>query len=319
MRFALAVILTWFVSALAGSAPAFAQQSAPDPDVVSIRNDYEFGKYQEALQRARDRIDRGGLAEDQTVELHRIAGLSAFNLGQTQDAERHFAAVLKLDPDYALDPFTVAPPAIQLFEKIRKDLGPTLDAIRYEKRLKAERLKKEAEEREKQLKEEEEKRRKLEAMANAAASRTVERRSFVINFVPFGAGQFAQGRKGMGTALAVSEGVFAITSIAGYWLYNGLLDSRTVTLEDREGKPTILERGIPQSKEQEATVYRWLQLGGGAAFYTVYAFGVVDAIYHHEAEVVVEPAPKVSLAPSSPRFHLMPLPQGAGAGLSFKF
>ncbi|MFL5318782.1 MAG: hypothetical protein ACJ790_03940 [Myxococcaceae bacterium] len=311
------LLIVALLLALAPKAFAQAPSPAPDPDVVSIRSDYEFGKYEDALKRARERIDRGGLSEDQTLELHRIAGLSAFNLGKTEDAERHFGAVLRLDPDYAMDPFTVPPPAIQLFEKIRKDMGATLDAIRYERRLKAERLKREAEDQQKAQREEEEKRRKLELMASAAAARTIERRSFLVNFVPFGAGQFQQGRTGVGVALAVSEGTLAMTSIAGYWLYNSLISSRTTVLEERDEKPTITERGIPFERQDEARVYRWLQLGGGAAFYTVYAFGVVDAIYHHEATVTITPPPEAEKPRASLNF--LPVPGGAGAGLTYKF
>lgn len=301
----------------AGAALAQPPDAPPDPDVVSIRINFEVGKYEDALRRSRERIDRGGLAEPQLLELHKIAGLSAFALGQGSDAERHFGAVLRIDPDFALDPFVVPPPAIQLFEKIRKDMGATLDGIRYERRLKADRERKEAEEAAKKKLAEEEERRRLELMAAAAAARTVEKRSFFVNFVPFGAGQFQQKRPAMGVALAVSQGILAITSIVGYWAYNGLLTQRINYLDDREGRPGVPEIGIPASQQPEANVYRWMQLGAGAAFYTVYTFGVVDAIYHHENEVVVEPdgseaKPKTSL-------HLMPVTGGAGAGFSVKF
>lgn len=302
-----------FVSGVLAMSAAQAQAQTPDPDVVSIRINFEVGKYEDALNRARERIDRGGLMQRELLELHKIAGLSAFALGQTSDAERHFGAVLRLDPDFALDPFVVPPPAISLFEKIRKDMGATLDAIRYEKRLRAERESKEAEALAKQKALEEEERRRLEVMAAAAAARTIERRSFLVNFVPFGAGQFQQGRTVMGVVLAVSEGLFALTSIVGYWAYNGLIDIRKTTLDDRLTPAQITERGIPRSRVEEATVYQWMQLGGGAAFYTAYTFGVVDAIYHHESEVVVDPStPKASL-------NLLPLTGGAGAGLTVKF
>lgn len=307
-----------FVFAAIGSAWAQPPEEPPDPDVVSIRINFEVGKYEDALRRSRERIDRGGLAEPQLLELHKIAGLSAFALGQQSDAERHFGAVLRLDPDFALDPFVVPPPAIQLFEKIRKDMGPTLDGIRYEKRLKAERERKEAEELLKKKKLEEEERRKLELMAAMAAARTIEKRSFLVNFVPFGAGQFQQGRPGMGVALAVSEGMFALTSIFGYWAYNGLITEQPYTLDDYEGKPGIKEVGIPPDRVSEAAVYRWMQLGAGAAFYVVYIFGVVDAIYHHESEVLIEPAEPPKLTPKT-SFHLMPVSGGAAAGLTVKF
>ena len=82
-----------------------------EAEVASIRASFEYGKYAEVLERAGARIDRGDLRDEELAELHRLAGLSAFNLNRLDDASRHFKALLRLEPDHSLDPFVVPPPA----------------------------------------------------------------------------------------------------------------------------------------------------------------------------------------------------------------
>ena len=292
---------------LAAALPARAE-GVPNPELVSIRGDYELGRFEQALARARERLAQPGLPEPEQAELNQLAGLAAFNLGDQAEAERHLAAVLRIDPDHALDPFQVPPPAIQLFERLRKELTPTLDSLRYEKALRAERLKREAEER--AAAEAEAARREAEARATAAARRALEGRNFLVNFVPFGAGQFQQGRNRAGLAFAATEVVLGAASAFGYWRYASLLTTRTLTLDNRQvpgERYTVTERGIPAERADEAAVYRWIQLGAGAAFYVAWAAGAVDAVIHHG-----EAPPPVSV-------HLLPLSGGATAGLTGHF
>jgi hypothetical protein len=285
-----------------------AAESPPSPEAVSIRGDYELGRFEQALERARARLSQADLPEGEQLELNQLAGLSAFNLGRQSDAERHLAAVLRLDPDHALDPFQVPPPAIQLFERLRQELAPTLETVRYERKLRAERLQREADA--KAAAEAETARRAAESRAVEAAARAVGGRSFLVNFVPFGAGQFQQGRVRAGLIFAASEGVLAAASAYGFWRYASLLTTRTVVIDNRQTpgeRYTLTERGIPITQAGEAELYRWMQWGAGAAFYAVWAVGAVDAVLHHG-----EPPPSLS-------FQFLPLPGGASAGLTARF
>ena len=296
----LACVLTAGVAAAAGELPS--------PEAVSIRGEYELGRFEQVLERARARLSLPELPESEQLELNQLAGLSAFNLGRPQDAERHLAAVLRLDPDHALDPFQVPPPAIQLFERLRQDLAPSLETVRYERALRAERLKREAEAR--AAAEAESARREAESRAAATAARVVGGRSFLVNFVPFGAGQFQQGRTRAGIAFAATEGVLAAVSAFGYWRYASLITTRSVVIDNRQTpgeRYTLTERGIPVTQAAEAETYRWMQWGAGAAFYVAWAAGAVDAVVHHG-----DPAPPISL-------QLLPLPGGASAGLTARF
>ena len=304
--------------------PALAQQAPADGSepVAALQSAFEFGNYADVLKRAQARIDQGGLAEDQLVQLHRLAGLSAFNLQSLPEAERHFTALLELSPDYQLDPFAVPPPAMQFFDQVRKKLGPRLDQARAAIKVRQERARQDAEARTRAEAEAQAERHRLEEAARRVTVRTVEKRSFWVNFVPFGAGQFQQGRDQVAVSLAVTEGVLAATSIISYFAYDSLFETRTVP-----GAPGVTETGIPQSRQIEARNWRYLKIGASLGFYLVWAGGVADAIYHHQDEVVTtttEQAPASEpLPPTRPtadaRAGLIFVPHGAGAGLTVHF
>ena len=183
-------------------APAAVLAEEPvDAEVTTLRASYEYGRYAEVLERAGTRIDRGRLAEKDLAELHKLAGLSAFNLNRTEDSARHFRALLRLEPDFNLDPFAVPPPAVKYLDGIREQMSAELELVRQERRLRVERERAETERRERERVASEEQRRRVEELSRQVTVRQVETRSFLVNFVPFGAGQFQQGRTGLGTLL----------------------------------------------------------------------------------------------------------------------
>ena len=276
------------LAVLCWSNPVASQtSSAPDPQIARVRTDFEYGNFADALRGASERIDRGNLAESELVELHKYAGLSAFYLKQKTEAQRHLWALLQLDPDYSLDPFVVPPQAIAFFEALRKEHAAQLEPIREERRRRAERQK-EAAERELARTEAEQQRRQLEELARRASLSRARPQSFVLNFLPFGAGQFQQGRTQMGIIFAASEGVFALTSIAAYLAYNSLLQDRPVTLDERltpDTTYTLTDRGIPPERQHQAVVWRNVKYASAGAFWVTYAVGVVDALSHPKSEL----------------------------------
>lgn len=316
---------------LALLAPASVYAQDPDSELASIRASFEYGKYAEVLERANTRIDRGSLSEEQLADLHELAGRAAFNLQRMKDAERHFAALLRLDPDRSLDPFVVPPPTVAYFEKLKQQLDTELDFLRQERRLRQERARVETERRERERLAAEEQRRRAEAMARQVTVRTVEKRNFLVNFVPFGAGQFQQGRTSLGVLFAASEGALAVTSIIAYFAYEGLFETGSIELDDvlsENGKAVVTVRYIPTNRLRQADTWRLLKIASAASFYTVYALGVGDSVYHHDDQVVrttIEEQPTAP-TPSSPRepgpaaqLHLFPTSGGLGAGLTLVF
>jgi hypothetical protein len=291
-----------------------------DQEVPTLRASYEYGRYAEVLERATSRIDQGRLSEQDLEELHKLAGLSAFHLHRTDDAARHFRALLRLEPDFHLDPFAVPPPAVSYLDTLREEMAEELERVRQERRLRLEREHAEAERRERERAQGEEQRRRVEELSRQVTVRVVEKRSLLVNLIPFGAGQFQQGRTGLGALFAVSEGVLAATSIAAFFAYDGLIQKENVTVDDIRGPRLVEVRYIPTSSMKQAELLTNIKWGSAGGFYGLYALGVVEALLHHQDEVV-RTQTETLVDPAAPRarLHLLPLSGGASAGFTLAF
>lgn len=297
-------------------------QVVPEREVEIARALYDAGKYAEALQRATDALGLANFTDGQRLKLHELAGLSAFNLGDTRAAQASFLNLLKLNPDFILDPFAVPPPAIKLFDQVRKENASELSMVRQQIALRLEQQKREQAERERLAKEQEERRRRAEEAATEITLRTVEKRSMLVNFIPFGAGQFQQERVGWGVAFAVSEGVMAILSIVSYFAIESLFEDVPIVLTDRVVPVSFTVRQIPQARVVERNVWSGIKYGTGIAFYALWGAGIAEAFAHHQDEVATER--KVPIGPPAPkgptaRLRLFPTSGGLGAGVSVTF
>ncbi len=329
MRLRLGALLVVVLLAL----PHVARAQSVDPEVRSINDDFRYGKYAAVLTRVKERINRGQLSEEELVELHSAAGLSAHYLGRTADAEQHLTSLLRINPDYSLDPFVIPGSAVNFFERIRKEMTPELNVIRQKKQLEAEYRRREREDQERARRAAEEQRRRIEDLSQRITLRTVERRSFVVNFLPFGAGQFQQGRNNIGLALAVTEGATAAVSVVAYAAIALLADNVKRVLpgfDTPDGNATFTETGILKQYQGQLLAWRATKYISAGLFYLLYGLGVADALFHHEDEVITTtvidapptaPQPKPSgLAPQNTlRPDLYALPGGAGAGFTFQF
>ncbi len=299
-------------------------QVVPEREVEIIQSLYEAGKYADAAKRANESLALANFSDVQRVKLHEMAGLSAFNLGDLKGAQAAFLQLLRLNPDYILDPFAVPPPAIRVFDQVRKENADALNLVRQQIAIRIEQDKRAAVERERQLAEQEERRRRAEFLANDITVRTVEKRSMLVNLIPFGAGQFQQGRNGWGVGFAVSEGLMAVLSIVSFFAIESLFDNVTRTWTDRltdTGIFTIITREIPASRRTERDVWTGLKYGTGIAFYALWAIGAGDAIWRHQDEVVTERREPIAPPPKPPtaRLRIFPTPGGLGAGVTIGF
>lgn len=307
------------------AAAASAQAIVPDRELDIVKQNFNVGNYKEALSRARSAMEVANFTAEQRVELHKYAGLSAFNLGDAPAAEKHFLALLQLNPDYVLDPFAYPPPAIKLFEEVKKKNADALNLIRQQIALREEQLKREAAEREKARALAEEQRRQLEQRAQEITVRTVEKRSLLLNFFPFGTGQFQQGRTGWAVLFATSEAVFALTSIVAWFVIEQLFQPITYTWTDRIYPFSITVRRIPEALKSSADNWKYVKYTSGAAFYVAYAAGILDALLHHQEEVVnteiqrLEGPPITPKKVLGPKFFLFPTTTGLGAGFVLSF
>ena len=254
-------------------------------------------------------------SEGEAVQAHRMLGVAYLFENQPEEARREFRKLLELRPDYRFDPLLDPQRIVDFFNEVVKEEESAIAAIEARRR---------------QREQETAARRQREAarLAPAAGPPVVyERRSYVVSFLPFGAGQFQNGERRKGWAFlsaeaglaAISVGAFA-TNFALYGLqpHRGCLVPQTI---DPNGNPTACPPSqVDHSQEQTSTWILRTQLVSGGLFFAVAVWGIIDAVRHYQRDVVISPGEdnpvrKVSARPSS--FRLTASPFGAGAAWEF--
>ena len=232
------------------------------------------------------------------VEARSMLGACYFELGRREDAREEFERVLQLQPDKTLSELSYSAGAIRLFDDTKAEIEA--------------RAKRDAE-----LKRIAEAREKLEAYRKSLV--VYENRPYWVNFVPFGAGQFQEQRRGRGVLFAVGEGLTGGAS-AGIFLY----------LATKYG----LVAKVPISEGPRIRQLQQIEIGTGVAFLGLYAWGVVDSLLHHTPRQQIQgddslvprdlldvdkpkPSPKTSLRD---RIHFGPMitPSGVGIGIGWE-
>lgn len=296
-------------------------QLIPEREMETLRALYDAGKHAEAAERANQALTGPDFTSAQRIELHRLAALSAFHLGDVKAAQASFLQLLRLNPDAVLDPFAVPPAAIKLFEQVRRENTELLAAVKQQLALQHEQEKIAAAEQERSVREERERQGLKHPNADELLVRTVEKRIFLLNFAPFGVGQFQQQRTGWGLAFALSEGLMAAVSIISFFAIEALYQNVTYTLPDRltrTGDPfTFTARTLPEARRLDYQVWSTIKWITGLSFYGLWALGVGDSLWHHQGSTVSETREK--LPTPQARLHLYPVPHGLGAGLSLVF
>jgi len=307
----------WLLLALAPEALAQTTfDRATAAELRRIETDFEYGKYDQVLAASTARLEQGALADAERLELHRLAALAAFNLNRQGDSRAHFRSLLRLDPDHTLDPFRVPPPAIALLDATRAELGAELDGIRRRKAaLEAARAEEEAARR-RERSELEQLRAELTELSDRVTVRVVERHHILVNFIPFGMGQFQQGRHGMGLTLAVSQGALAATSVVAYATRWGLRERVTERISGRLGEdPFVRDLWLlPTARRAEDELWAVVQYTAGIAFFAGWALGIVDALLNHRDVESIEPPAALETT-----LQVAPLPGGVSAGLTLRF
>ena len=232
------------------------------------------------------------------VEAHVILGASDFETGHRAEAKVEFEKALQIQPDKMLTDKLFSEGAIRLFDETRADIAGRAERDAQ--------LRKLADERERI-------RRYRESLV------VVERRSFGVNFVPFGAGQFQNKQPVRGLLFAAGQGVTGGISV-GIFVY----------LAGKYG----FNAAVPAAESVGVRQLQQVEIGAGVAFYALYAWGVVDALLHYKPRVQIEgddsllprlpeapparkPRPRTSLRE---RLRLAPMiaPHGAGIGLTWE-
>jgi len=264
------------MSALLALALAVAPQNQ---DLKRARDRFEFGAYADAAETIRAFLaghpDASG---DDAIEAYRMLGISEFKLGDSSEARAAFVKLLSLDPDYALDAFLVEPRVVEFFDTVKRENEPMLAPLREQKRLA-----------------DEAKRRLAEEQARGAAPVRiirVEERHYLLNWVPFGAGQFQNGDKAKGTAIASAQVVFAATNLTAILLHNQIAqDPKRRCSASQSGCSDPPYTDSDRTLMSHIDVVKYVSAG---LFWAVYAYGVVDAHLHYVPRVETEITPRQS-------------------------
>jgi tetratricopeptide (TPR) repeat protein len=294
-RRALIVSAVMAIAVVAGDAAA-----SPTQDLERARFSFREHDYESAMKLATYLLypDEKLAAPADLVEAHVILGASNFETGHRIEAKNEFEKALQIQPDKTLTDKLFSEGAIRLFNETKADMETRAERDAQLRRL--------AEERERI-------RKYRESLV------FVEKRSFVVNFAPFGAGQFQNKMPARGIFFAAAQGVTGGISV-GVFLYLA-------------GKYGLVNAKVPVVDGNTVRQLQQLEIGTGVAFYAIYVWGVVDALLNYKPTVQIqgdtlppslfppEPRPPANKKTSRlKRLHLAPMltPDSAGIGLTWE-
>ena len=241
-------------------------------------------------------------SEGEVVQAHRMLGVSHLFAGQSEEAKREFHKLLELRPDYRFDPLLDPQQVVDAFNAVVKEEESEIESI---------------EARRKRRDQEIAARLQREARLHPPTTTIVryERHSYLLNFVPFGAGQFQNGQRrkgwlffGVETALAaISVGAFT----TNFALYGGNPYRKCLQQVNPIGPCPAAD--IDHSQEETSRTILRVQVISGGLFFAAAIWGVIDAVRHFQRDVLLtEPA-----APPPPAVEVGLTPFGLSAALSF--
>jgi hypothetical protein len=304
MTFALGVALAGALVAAAGkAAPA---QPPPTPRESFDRGRTAFGRaeYKRAIEILHPLLYPETLldSEGEVVQARRMLGVAHLFENQPDEARKEFRKLLELRPDYRFDPLLDPQRVVDFFNGVVKEEESTIAVIEKRRRQRDHEI---AEER---------RRREAARLPPVHTAVVFERHSFVLNFLPFGAGQFQNGQRKKGWMFLTTEAALAGISVGAFAVNLALygLAPRRGCNEERPADVACPPSEIDYSGENTS---RWLtrvQLISGGLFYAVALWGIVDAIRNYQRDVMLARS-----TPAASGLRLSASPNGVGAVWSF--
>jgi len=199
-------------------------------------------------------------------------GASLWWNGDKVGFKQQFTKLLQADAGFELDSFYYPPEMVKEFEELKTALAD-LNIIKTDKPTKP--------------------------RTRVIYEKTVQKRSAVVNWVPLGAGQFANGKNVKGGLFLAGE-LVCVGGNIGSWLYmyynNPTGDARTTAT--------------------------WVMYGSLALLAGVYVWGVVDAYKDFVPERIIDEKRVEKPEESASMFHIVPFPvpgEGFGVGIGTTF
>lgn len=252
---------------------------AAPPELKRAKDRFEFGAYGDAAGTLRQLLAGDpDLTDAEAVDAWRMLGIAEHHLGDLPHARAAFVNLLAYDPDYALDPFLVPPPVVEFFDRVKREHEAALSPLRERKRAlrEQERLAEEA-------------RRRLLAEEQARTGPPtkvvrVEERLYLFNWMPLGAGQFQNGDRAKGTALAAGQAAAVLVNLGAILFHNQIAEDggRSCT----SGEPGCSRPPYTDSDRELLQRVDVVKYVSAALFWALYGYGVWDA--HRNFVPIVE-------------------------------
>ncbi len=281
--------------------------AGPSEQFQRGRTAYLRGEYQRAISTIHPLLypELRLESEEEVIQAHRLLGVSYLFENQPDLARNEFRKLLELAPDFRLDALLDPPRVVEFFNEIVRQQQSELGDI--EARIK----KREAE---------------VAKRHAQIVERRIERRSFLLNFVPFGAGQFQNQQRGKAWAFLGAEAALGAVSLAAFvtnFALHGVRPFRPCLIPvvaQPDGQPGVCpEDQVDHAGEDQSRTLTRVQVVSGGLFYVVAIWGIVDAIRNFQGEVTVgetragpPPVATFRLSPS-----LSSVAQGAAMTLTF--
>jgi hypothetical protein len=296
LRAASVVVIVVSISATLRAAPA--APSTPREAFERGRTAFGRAEYRRAIEILNPLVYPEVVldSEGEVVQAHRMLGVAYLYANRAADARREFHKLLELRPDYRFDPLLDPQPVVDAFNAVVKEEESEIAAIETRRRLRDQELTA---------------RRQREARLHPSPPTTVvyERHSYVLNFVPFGAGQFQNGQRRKGWLFLGIEGGLAVVSLGAFvtnFALYGIQPRRHCLIQrmdDATGLPVPCPPDqIDHSQENTSRDLLRVQLVSGGLFFAAAIWGVIDALRHYQRDVLLPTAPaagdlRVGLSP----------------------
>jgi len=238
-------------------------------DFEAARSAYESADYAIAAQRF-EKLGGGDTPRltnrSLLLETKKYLGASYLFLGKLQKAEAEFERLLRLDPQYILDPLAFPEEVQRQFSRVKARLDSERRVAEEEQRREQERLSRKESERI-----EGEQKRWARLTALAQEERVLQQRSRWIALMPCGIGQVQNGHASLGAVLAVSEVSLLLVSLVSWGVHENL----------RGVNPDASERDEYHLTERVSRYTNQLSLG---LFGVIAITGIIDAQVRFEGD-----------------------------------
>jgi tetratricopeptide (TPR) repeat protein len=294
--------LALVVAAALVGRPALA--ATPSQELGAARTSFRAGDFPGAIATLSTLLYPQARLSDpaELAEAHLLLGVAYFEIGRREGAARELESALFLDDSLTIEPGLFSDEAVAFFQSRRRDV---------------ERRAAEAEERKRLARDRDRLRQLLKNVV------VVEKRSYYLNFIPFGTGQFQNGDRKKGVFFAVAGAALGATSVGLY--------SYQVLSYGFRGK-------VPREEVDQVRTIQVIQVASGALCLGVMGWGIIDSLanYEHVYKRELDPSTREFLEddlkdeehkgggatpPASSSLRVTPTlgPGYAGAGLSWEF